>query len=46
MSNNSSLQQDLLEAGVHCGHLRKKWNPKMFPYIFAEKKRYSYYRFK
>ena len=22
---------DLLEAGVHFGHLRKKWNPKMLP---------------
>jgi small subunit ribosomal protein S2 len=32
------LQQQLLEAGVHFGHLRKKWNPKMLPYIFAEKK--------
>src|SRR6185436_1364793 len=38
MENNSSLQQQLLEAGVHFGHLRKKWNPKMLPYIFAEKK--------
>lgn len=28
----------LLEAGVHFGHLKKKWNPKMLPYIFAEKK--------
>lgn len=28
----------LLEAGVHFGHLRKKWNPKMLPYIFMEKK--------
>jgi small subunit ribosomal protein S2 len=27
-----------LEAGVHFGHLKKKWNPKMLPYIFAEKK--------
>jgi len=27
----------LLEAGVHFGHLKKKWNPKMLPYIFAEK---------
>ncbi len=35
---NTSLQQQLLEAGVHFGHLRKKWNPKMLPYIFAEKK--------
>ena len=37
-NNNTSLQQQLLEAGVHFGHLRKKWNPKMLPYIFAEKK--------
>ncbi len=38
MENNPSLQQQLLDAGVHFGHLRKKWNPKMLPYIFAEKK--------
>src|SRR5579871_3922151 len=38
MEQNTSLQQQLLEAGVHFGHLRKKWNPKMLPYIFAEKK--------
>jgi small subunit ribosomal protein S2 len=38
MSENKTLQQHLLEAGVHFGHLRKKWNPKMLPYIFAEKK--------
>jgi small subunit ribosomal protein S2 len=38
MEANTSLQQQLLEAGVHFGHLRKKWNPKMLPYIFAEKK--------
>lgn len=30
--------KDLLEAGVHFGHLKKKWNPKMLPYIFMEKK--------
>jgi small subunit ribosomal protein S2 len=30
--------KDLLDAGVHFGHLRKKWNPKMSPYIFAEHK--------
>ncbi len=28
----------MLQAGVHFGHLRKKWNPKMSPYIFMEKK--------
>jgi small subunit ribosomal protein S2 len=38
MSENKTLQQHLLEAGVHFGHLRKKWNPKMLPYIFTEKK--------
>ena len=27
----------LLEAGVHVGHLKRKWNPKMAPYIFMEK---------
>ncbi len=30
--------KDLLEAGVHFGHLKKKWNPKMSPYIFMEHK--------
>jgi small subunit ribosomal protein S2 len=29
-------QQDLLEAGVHYGHLTRKWNPKMAPFIFME----------
>jgi small subunit ribosomal protein S2 len=29
--------QDLLDAGVHFGHLKKKWNPKMAPYIFMER---------
>ena len=38
MEQTTSLQQQLLEAGVHFGHLKKKWNPKMLPYIFAEKK--------
>jgi small subunit ribosomal protein S2 len=38
METNTSLQQQLLDAGVHFGHLKKKWNPKMLPYIFAEKK--------
>ena len=27
----------LLEAGVHFGHLKRKWNPKMAPYIYMEK---------
>ena len=29
--------QDLLEAGVHFGHLRSKWDPRMVEYIFMEK---------
>lgn len=29
--------QELLEAGVHFGHLKRKWNPKMAPYIFMER---------
>lgn len=29
--------KDLLDAGVHFGHLTQKWNPKMAPYIFMEK---------
>ncbi len=37
MEENKGLHQQLLEAGVHFGHLKKKWNPKMLPYIFAEK---------
>jgi small subunit ribosomal protein S2 len=28
---------DLLDAGVHFGHLTRKWDPKMAPYIFMEK---------
>lgn len=27
----------LLDAGVHFGHLKRKWNPKMAPYIFMER---------
>jgi small subunit ribosomal protein S2 len=29
--------EQLLDAGVHFGHLRRKWNPKMAPYIFMER---------
>jgi small subunit ribosomal protein S2 len=29
--------QELLDAGVHFGHLKRKWNPAMAPYIFMEK---------
>jgi small subunit ribosomal protein S2 len=30
--------EQLLEAGVHFGHLKRKWNPKMAPFIFDERK--------
>jgi small subunit ribosomal protein S2 len=30
--------KELMDAGCHFGHLRKKWNPKMTPYIFTEHK--------
>lgn len=33
----SVSQQELLDAGVHFGHLKRKWNPKMAPYIFMER---------
>tara|TARA_R110002049_G_scaffold32999_2_gene108979 strand:+ start:377 stop:1165 length:789 start_codon:yes stop_codon:yes gene_type:complete len=29
--------KELLEAGAHFGHLKRKWHPKMAPYIFMEK---------
>ena len=29
--------KDLLQAGVHFGHLKRKWHPRMSPYIFMEK---------
>ena len=29
--------EQLLEAGAHFGHLRRKWNPAMAPYIFMER---------
>jgi len=30
--------KDLLDAGAHLGHMKRKWNPKMSPYIFMERK--------
>jgi small subunit ribosomal protein S2 len=30
--------KEMLDAGVHFGHLTRKWNPNMAPYIFDEKK--------
>lgn len=39
-SNNMEkiTYKELLDAGVHFGHLKKKWNPKMAPFIFMERK--------
>lgn len=36
--NHQERFQELLDAGVHFGHLKRKWNPAMAPYIFSEKK--------
>lgn len=33
----SELVKELLEAGVHFGHQRKRWNPRMKPFIFGER---------
>ena len=33
---NPTFEQ-LLEAGCHFGHLKRKWNPAMAPYIFMER---------
>ncbi len=30
--------EELLESGCHFGHLKRKWNPNMSPYIFMERK--------
>lgn len=35
--DKASLMKALLEAGVHFGHQKRRWNPKMAPYIFGEK---------
>src|SRR5690606_2716019 len=35
---NKPTYQEMLEAGVHYGHMKRKWNPKMLPYIFMERK--------
>lgn len=35
---NKPTYNDMLEAGVHYGHQKRKWNPKMLPYIFMERK--------
>ena len=36
MANNIEIK-DLLDAGVHFGHLTRKWNPNMSPYIYMER---------
>ncbi len=35
---HTPTNEELLKAGVHFGHMKKKWNPKMRPYIFMERK--------
>lgn len=35
---NKPTYNEMLDAGVHYGHLKRKWNPKMLPYIFMERK--------
>ena len=36
MANNNEVKE-LLDAGVHFGHLTRKWNPNMAPYIYMER---------
>jgi len=36
MANNTEVKE-LLNAGVHFGHLTRKWNPNMAPYIYMER---------
>ena len=33
----TTTYKELLDAGSHFGHLTRKWDPKMAPYIFMEK---------
>ncbi len=35
---SKEIFDEFLKAGVHFGHLKRKWNPNMAPYIFDEKK--------
>jgi len=37
-TKDTSRFKEMLDAGVHFGHLTRKWNPNMAPYIFDEKK--------
>ena len=34
---SSLSMRQMLEAGVHCGHQTRYWDPKMAPYIFGER---------
>ena len=36
MANNIEVKE-LLDAGVHFGHLTRRWNPNMAPYIYMER---------
>ncbi len=38
MAIQTPTRQEMLNAGVHFGHQKSKWNPKMKPYIFMETK--------
>ena len=33
----SISMKDMLEAGVHFGHQKSRWNPKMAPFIYTER---------
>ena len=35
---NKPTHKELLDAGCHFGHMKRKWNAHMLPYIFAERK--------
>ncbi len=37
MAKNNNEVKELLDAGVHFGHLTRKWNPNMAPYIYMER---------
>ncbi|MBL7068878.1 MAG: 30S ribosomal protein S2 [Candidatus Omnitrophica bacterium] len=37
IKDKATLMKSLLEAGVHFGHQKRRWNPKMAPYIFGDK---------
>ena len=37
MTMPNFTMRELLEAGIHFGHQKKRWNPKMEPYLFGER---------